>query len=335
MDLFNQEESRTITNNDTKVVDNKVEEMATFAEVEEVKSVQDDIQLDFVVDNEALQKANKQSFSVKPREKPVEKVTDDSLKVSNESTELKESSNLIIESDEQSIKAPVDKFDFVLDTMDEYGDKAMKKLGDMVKKSISYLKKQIPKWLSNYQDKKIHRKFENGDLVKTDDFEFFLFQNELMVYRYTGTSQHVIIPDYVGNLPVKYVYRGFLNRNIFDNYKLRSFVSYFNGDNIQNLSVDNLKDSLAGIKSLQLPKELSYIPMSLFSGMKNMKTLIVPASVQLISPSAFAKSSLQDVYFRGAVPKNLRLMDFPDGISLYCVEEFVSDYKNELERRAV
>ena len=50
-----------------------------------------------------------------------------------------------------AIKAPVDKFDFVLDTMDEYGDKAMKKLGDMVKKSISYADNSIIEIRSNLQ----------------------------------------------------------------------------------------------------------------------------------------------------------------------------------------
>lgn len=331
MDLFNQEEIKIKSDEEAKVINNKVEKMDTFAEVRETK---DEIQLDFVVDNEALSEINKQSCAVTPMRKLVEKESVESVGSSIRNTKMTESVNLPVEDDTQTIKAPVDKLDFVLDTMDEYGDKAMKKLGDVAKRGVSYLKKQIPRWLSNYQDKKIHRKFENGALVKTDDFEFFLFQNELMVYRYTGTSQHVVIPDYVGNLPVKYVYRGFLNRNIFDNYKVRSFVSYFKDDNIQNLSVDTLKDSLSGIKSLQLPKELSYIPMNLFSGMKNMRVLIVPESVQLISPSAFIKSSLKDVYFKGPAPKNLRLMDLPDGITLYCTEEFINTYKVELEGRA-
>lgn len=331
MDLFNQEEIKIKLDEDVKVVNNKVEKMNTFAEVNEAK---DKIQLDFVVDSEALSEVNKQFFSATPERKFAEKESMESAESSIRNTKMTESDNLLEEDNAQSIKAPVDKLDFLLDTMDEYGDKTMKKVGDIAKRGVSYLKKQIPRWLSNYQDKKIHRKFENGALVKTDDFEFFLFQNELMVYRYTGTSLHVVIPDYVGNLPVKYVYRGFLNKNIFDNYKVRSFVSYFKDDNIQSLSIDALKDSLSGIKSLQLPKELSYIPMNLFSGMKNMKVLIVPASVQLISPSAFIKSSLKDVYFRGPAPKNLRLMDLPDGVTLYCTEEFVNTYKVELEGRA-
>lgn len=330
-----------------------VDKLKEFADVDDTvaKDIVGDFQLEFSVDENALQAVNQDIVAEVnvTQSTPAEVVPIKESVIETTSTE-KEIRAPIVTSDNtetspaisQEVNSvaveiprtdPVDKMDYVLDTVDEYANKALKQLGSVTLKGLKRFKHQVPRWLSNYQDSKIHKKFENGEFVIAEDFEYFMCQKELMVYRYTGTSQHVVIPDYVGNLPVRYIDRGFLNKNIFDNHKLRSFMSFFKEDNVADLSLDALKDSIAGVKSLQLPKELVYLPKNLFSGLKYMKTLIVPEQVRLLSPSVFAGCAIENVYFNGDVPKNLRLLELSPNVNLFCKKEYESRFKEELERR--
>lgn len=342
MNLF--EDTASVAVSETEEVSKEetaIDKLKEFAEVDDsdtTKKVVGDFQLDFSVDDNSLNAINHTNFQgleVAVQEEKVPAPVKKQLPESTENVAINETKQVQEPVTEQIKVAPVDKMDYVLDTVDDYANKALKKAGNAVLMGIKRFKNQVPHWLSNYQDSKIHKRFENGEFVIAENFEFFMYQKELMVYRYTGVSQHVVIPDYVGNLPVRYVYRGFLNKNIFDNHKLRSFMSFFKDDNVADLSLDALKDSIAGVKSLQLPKELVYLPKNLFSGLRYMKTLIVPEQVRLVSPSAFYKSSIEQVYFNGDVPKNLRFLELSPNTIIFCKREYEQHYRFELERRTL
>lgn len=345
MELFDIESSKSDTEVGVEAgkADTNVDKLKAFADVEDSKDeivAVEEPKLDFDVDFEALDKINA-TQDVKPI------VTEDKQGIERPGTQKVEEvapTQKVIEEVEQSFSDVegakqssnnVEKLNDILDKVDEYGDKAVKKLGDIFKAALKKAVLFTPILLSNYQDNKIHKKFEKGDLVVADNFQFLMYQGELMVYKYTGTSMHILVPDYVGNLPVRYVYKGFLNKNIFDNHKVRTVLSYFKDDNISDLSLDALKDSMTGIKSIQLPKELVYVPRNLFSGTGSLNSVIIPESVRLVSPSAFSKSNISKVYFTGGVPKNLKRLEFPEEFSIYCKPEYVQNFEDELSERRV
>lgn len=343
MELFDLEQVKEdVKEAESVTVETNVDKLKAFAEVDDspaeirtTPEMKEDLQLDFDVDFDTLDKINA-SEEVTP-------IIDEDIQsnvvkeVPINSTTQKEHSQSDVSKDKTvvSTKSKVDKFDAIVDKVDEYGDKAVTQIGTWLKQAAKKLVLYVPTMLSNYQDKKIHKKFEKGDLVIADNFQFLMYQGELMVYKYTGTSQHILIPDYVGNLPVRYVYKGFLNKNIFDNHRVRTVLSYFKEDNISELSLDALKDSVTGVKSIQLPKELVYIPKNLFSGTGNLDMVIVPNSVRLVSPSAFSKSNISKIYFDGCTPKNLKQLQLSENSAVYCRKEYEQEYQDELsERRA-
>lgn len=329
----------------TSKEEEEIQKLKAFADVEDtedsvlkkhVAAKEIGVQLDFDANEEVLEDI----LSTKPKVEPknfnsVQTKVQGEQKPLHGESEDKQTTNPRDEEPSSKVTSGPENLDSTLDSIDEIGEKAALKLVGGVRLACKRLKILAAYALSDYQDKKIHRRFEKGEHVIAGDFEFLLQNNELMVFKYRSTSPHVLIPDCVGNLPVKYVYKGFLNRNIFDNHKVRSFISYFSEENVADLSLDSLKDSCAGIKSLQFPKELVYVPRKLFSGMKLIKTVIIPDSVKLLSPSTFSKSYLENVYFEGDVPKNLHLVMLPAGCHVFCKEYYAVNYEKQFARRDV
>ena len=201
------------------------------------------------------------------------------------------------------------------------------KLEKVGTKSLSISKKLVILSLSLYQDDALYRKFEKGDLVLAGDFLYLLYQDELMVYKYNGIDENVLIPDYVGDLPVRYLYKGFLSKNFIDNHKVRGFLNYFKEDNVLDLSVDNLKSISKGVKSVQLPVELVHLPRHAFSGCYALKSLVIPPSVKVISPKAFEDSGITDLYFQGVSPKNCEALNLALGTNVYCYQQYLPTFQ--------
>lgn len=345
MDLFS---ANLFEKSDSSVPDSSdkekdIKKLKAFADVEDtensileqhVAAKEKSVQLDFDADETVLEnilnnKPKVESRTFKPTEPNINnKMEANTVESGQQTTSPKEAAYVKKEQNEKQTH-----FDQTLDSIDEIGEKAALKFLGGVKFACQQLKILLAYTLSDYQDKKIHKRFEKGEHVIAGDFEFLLQNKELMVFKYCSTSPHVLIPDYVGNLPVKYIYRGFLNRNLFDNHKVRSFISYFKEENVADLSLDALKESCAGIKSLQFPSELVYVPRKLFSGMKLIKNIIIPASVKLVSPSAFSKSNLTNIYFDGDVPRNMHLLLLPENCNVYCKEYYAINYENQFTRR--
>ena len=179
--------------------------------------------------------------------------------------------------------------------------------------------------ISNYQTWRILQNFEKGSLVETDDFDFLLHKNELMVYKYKGISPEVIIPDYVGNVPVTAIYKGFLSKSIVNNHKLRGISRYF-GDHVDELSLDNLKSCLQGVHTVQLPICLKIIPDHAFTGCNNLLFIEIPESVKVIAPNAFKNSKIFQIFFSGAMPANFKYLNLENGTILYCKERYSQSF---------
>lgn len=179
--------------------------------------------------------------------------------------------------------------------------------------------------ISNYQTWRILQNFEKGSLVETDDFDFLLWKNELMVYKYKGISSEVIIPDYVGNVPVTAIYKGFLSKSIINNHKLRGIGRYFS-DHVSELSLDNLKSCLQGVHTVQLPICLKMIPDHAFTGCSNLLFIEIPESVKVVAPNAFKNSRIFQIFFSGTMPANFKYLNLENGTILYCREKYLQSF---------
>ena len=326
MDLFNDIERKEEKVEIAKV-NSDVSKLKEFAEVNDSlgvsngNSIKSNIQLDFNIDDATLDKINSTPMESIQRENSVHVKEQEVIKpapfLEEENKDDSVNNGNVDESDinknNDNTKNPVDKMDYVLDTIDDYGNKIADSAVNAGKKAIYKLRERFPIWMSIVRDRHIRSKFEHGDLIVTDEFKFFRLNNELMVYKYTGTSQHIVIPDKVGNLPVKYVYGGFINNNIFDNFSLRAHM---------NPECDS------DIKSIQFSRYLEYLPMNLFVGCKQLKVVVIPESVRVMATNVFSTSNLDKVYLNCPVPNNFGLVELPDSLSIYCRKEYSEDYRN-------
>ena len=193
------------------------------------------------------------------------------------------------------------------------------------KSFATFSKRLAATMLSNYQTWRIYKEFEKGSLVETTDFDFLLWKNQLMVYKYKGVDSDVVIPDYVGNVPVTSVYKGFLSKSIVNNHKLRGIGRYFS-DHVDELSLDNLKSCAKGVRSVQLPVCLQAIPEYAFTGCSNLLFIEIPASVKIVAPNAFKNSKIFQIFFSGAAPENDHYLKLSKGSTLYCKPEFKTTF---------
>lgn len=94
------------------------------------------------------------------------------------------------------------------------------------------------------------------------------------------------------------------------------------------------------LSSIQLPETLLFIDMNAFSGAENLKTVCIPASVEMLGFGAFfACASLESIYFQGDLPYDYYpnyYLDYysddyePDDIPLLCLEErWFPTYEND------
>lgn len=183
--------------------------------------------------------------------------------------------------------------------------------------------------LSKYQVNHLYNNFEKGHLVQSGDFYYLLYKDQLMAYKYSGSSMDIVIPDKVGNVAVTAVYRGLLHKTLFNNHKVRGIRKYFSED-VEDLSVDNILECYKGVKSIQLPKYLKTVP-DLFAGCQRLRSLVIPENVKMISPDLIKHSKISELYFDGEVPQNLRFLRNKT-CKIYCRPEYSVWYKQALRR---
>ena len=206
-------------------------------------------------------------------------------------------------------------------------DKILENINDVADTTFLFGKRFLGATLGVFQEKSINKRFSKGMYVKADDFIFLCHNNELMAYKYVGSSQQPVMPDFVGNLPVRYVYSGLLSEGLIDNHNVRSFFNSFRSEEILDLSTDKLKSCIAGITSIQLSNQLLMLPRNLFSGCLNIQTIKIPKSVKVISPYCFSWSKIQKVLFEGLPPRNADILKLPKCTQVFVKPTYVALYK--------
>lgn len=159
--------------------------------------------------------------------------------------------------------------------------------------------------------KLLERRFKKGRLIlaldKDDQPLMYLYQlgNELMAYKYLGTSLEVSIPAYVGNLPVRYVHGGMFTRltDFVDRNSMRNLKSNLTGKDVIKMNASKFKESFNGIKKIVFPETLVELPGKLLYQCYSVKEIVIPASVVNVSKWFLFSSGVRDIYFNGPVPE--------------------------------
>ncbi len=109
--------------------------------------------------------------------------------------------------------------------------------------------------------------------------------NELMAYKYLGTSLEVRIPAYVGDLPVRYVHGKMFTGtwDVIDRNGMRNLRENLGGKDVINMDMAAVKRSFGGIKSVIFPETLVALPARLFAHCYSVTEIVIPASVVNIS----------------------------------------------------
>ena len=183
------------------------------------------------------------------------------------------------------------------------------------------------------------KKFEHGTLVQALDGQkkpvFLLLQvgEELMAYKYLGSSLDVEVPATVGKREVRYLHPHLLRGGInpFKGVKAQNFKSNFNVENLADLSKDALRRSRDGVRTLVLPNGIKMLPPNLFNNCLVLKEVVIPESVTAISHNTFTGSCLKDIWFNGRCPlgflENGRL---PRGVQIHYREEYADSFRGNV-----
>lgn len=183
------------------------------------------------------------------------------------------------------------------------------------------------------------KKFEHGTLVQALDKQkkplFLLLQlgEDLMAYKYLGSSLEIEVPATVGKRQVKYLHPHLLSGGVnpFKGVKAQNFKSNFNVENLADLSKESLKVSLQGVKTLLLPEGIKMLPPNLFYHCLVLKEIVVPASVTAVSHNTFAGSGIRDIWFNGACPLGfLESTKLPRGVKVHYRREYANSFGGDV-----
>lgn len=174
---------------------------------------------------------------------------------------------------------------------------------------------------SSFQNKMMKKKFKRNDnIIQYGDFMFYEMNEELMLYKYVGIQTEIKIPSYVEGMPVCYLEKNFLRFN-----GIKSVGRGLSIENIQDVSIESIKDSFFNVRSIQLPDTLKIIPSKVFSGCTRIDELIIPESVTLVQPNAFVGCRPSRIIFLGEAPKQLQDANLAK-VKIFCKKEHFNSF---------
>lgn len=171
----------------------------------------------------------------------------------------------------------------------------------------------------------LERKFRKGRSILALDEDnkpfmyFYQLGNELMAYKYVGSSLTVRIPAYVGNIPVRYVYsRLFSDRiSLVNKVGMRNLKENLTGKSVLDVNKQSLKESLGGVQNVIFPNTLVELPTRLFYHCYSVKEVVIPAEVKHVSKAFLTSSSVKRLYFNGNCPEETHHLMIDQNIFVY------------------
>ena len=180
------------------------------------------------------------------------------------------------------------------------------------------------KAFSSMKSRKLTNVFlQNGKLIHSGDFYFYMYQKQLMLYQYAGSSMEIEIPAFVGNVPVTVLHQNFLTgeSGVLSDYRMRGLKSAFSFESLVDLDTSfdaAFKKIIDGVSEIKLPNTLKVILGKPFWGCKNLQRLVVPKSLVSCDSRFWEGSGITDLFFNGSVPENLDLDCFYGDVYRRC-----------------
>lgn len=176
--------------------------------------------------------------------------------------------------------------------------------------------------------------FEKGELVIAGDFQFLKAEKQLMLIKYIGTENHVIIPDKVGGLPVTFIKSCTFRKGRFvTSTKIKNVLRTLKQDNIKVQTFDKVANASKGVLSVQLPIHLKSIPKDLFDHCPNLHVIEIPAEVESIDQNAFRDCNIKSIYFSNPPTKDMKYLKISKDVNIFVkrvyYEQYLEVFSNE------
>lgn len=154
----------------------------------------------------------------------------------------------------------------------------------------------------------------NAFALTDGDWEFQLLDDEVMITRYLGSDEDVVMPSYIYGLPVTSLDKNFRLYNVATPVKsvvfpdgIKSIKGYFLGsdklekvvlpEGLERIEVRAFEYCI-NLKSINIPNSVNYIGSGAFKECSNLKEINIPDDAY-IEYEAFAKTGLTSIDMTG------------------------------------
>lgn len=210
--------------------------------------------------------------------------------------------------------------DIVQSTVDTF--KGISGLASMLGKPATNKAKQLGyiAW-SKKQDSECMARFRNGQIVSTGGFRFSVTPTEIMVLSYYGPDTILKIPSEIKGRLVTAISPNFLScRNI------RGAAQLIAG-NSENADISSIKQCMACVKQIRLPKYITYLPTQLFEGCKSLEVVVIPEAVKAVSCFFLEGSSIKQLLLEGPCPSNFSHALEGRNVDILCTQQYRNTYQ--------
>jgi hypothetical protein len=185
----------------------------------------------------------------------------------------------------------------------------------------SAFEKRMQETISKRQDKLIEERFKDAKVGKNSYYRLRILPDQAMIESYIGPKSIVKMPSTVKGIKITAVSPDFLHFHAISGIK-----SAMNSEMIMDTDLSTIRECIGGIRWIQLPKYLEYIPSYLFSDCKKLKEIHVPAAIKTVSIHGFDKCSLEHIYFYGKCPTGLKFAKLGN-CKVHVIKEHASSFK--------
>lgn len=176
----------------------------------------------------------------------------------------------------------------------------------------------------------------NAETYSTDGWQYTLSDNVATITGYTGTNKDIIIPDKLDGYAVKHISDDAFKKNLIietlklsENLESIGLYAFQHCTNLTYVYVPSVTFDLtwvgggifkgcSNLTEVEFAKNITKIPENICLGVKSLKTVKIPSTVNVIGSGAFSDTSLESV----ELPKYLESIE-NNAFANTCLESVV------------
>lgn len=89
-------------------------------------------------------------------------------------------------------------------------------------------------------------------------------------------------------------------------------------------------DGCSALTSIKLSSSVASLENGCFAGCGSLTSIIIPASVTSLGKMCFSDCNLENIYFKGSIPKNTKYASITTTCRIYVPTEYLQEYKDAL-----